>query len=116
MLAAPFSSSLERWMLRKIFSAIGSAPIRLTFGDSLGISPPGTTPVATIAIRDAKTLLRLLLDAEIGLGDGFADGGIEVQGDLVSAAEAVYRAWPAIGGGGSGSKLWSRCMEDFRAN
>jgi cyclopropane-fatty-acyl-phospholipid synthase len=116
MLAAPFSSSLERWMLRKILNATGPAPIRLTFGDSPGVSPPGTVPVATIVIRDAATLLRLLLDAEIGLGDGYADGGIEVQGDLVSTAEAVYRSWPAIGGGGASSKLWSRCMEHFRAN
>jgi len=116
MLAASFSSTFERWMLRKILNATGPAPIRLTFGDSPGVSPPGTVPVATIAIRDAAALFRLLLDAEIGLGDGYADGGIDVQGDLVSTAEALYRTWPSIGGGGAGSKLWSRCMEHFRAN
>jgi cyclopropane-fatty-acyl-phospholipid synthase len=116
MLTAPFSSSLERWMLRKILNATGPAPIRLTLGDSPGVSPPGTTPVATIVIRNAATLLRLLLDPEVGLGDGYADGGIEVQGDLVGTMDAVYRSWPAVGGGGAGSKLWSRCMERFHAN
>jgi len=116
MLAASFSSSLERWMLRKILNATGPAPIRLTFGDSPGVSPPGVTPVATIVIHDATTLFRLLRDAEIGLGDGYATGGFEVQGDLVSTIEAIYRTWPAIGGGGAGSKFWSRCMEHFRAN
>src|SRR5713101_1130196 len=108
MLFAPFSSSLERWMLRKILNATGPAPIRLVLGDSPGVSPPGTVPVATIVIHDAVTLFRLLRDAEIGLGDGYAHGGFEVQGDLVSTIEAVYRSWPAIGGGGAGSKLWSR--------
>jgi len=114
-MTAPFSSSLERWMLRKILNATGPAPIRLTFGDSVGVSPPSTTPVGTIVIHNAKTLIKLILDPEIGLGDGYADGGIEVQGDLVNTAEAVYRTWPAIGGG-TGHKLWSRCMEHLRAN
>lgn len=113
---APFSSSLERWVLRKILNTTGPAPIRLTFGDSPGVSPAGAKPVATIVIHNLKTLFNLLLDPEIGLGDGYADGGIEVQGDLVRTAEAVYRTWPAIGAGGPGRKLWSHCMEHFRAN
>jgi cyclopropane-fatty-acyl-phospholipid synthase len=116
MLTAPFSSSLKRWMLRKILNSTGPAPIRFAFGNSPGVSPPGTTPVATIVIRDAAALFRLLLDAENGLGDGYADRGIEVEGDLVSTIEAVYRSWPPIGVGGAGSKLWSRFMEHFRAN
>ncbi|HXI38957.1 MAG TPA: cyclopropane-fatty-acyl-phospholipid synthase family protein [Bryobacteraceae bacterium] len=112
---APFSSSLERWMLWKILNATGPAPIRLTFRDSVEVSPPRTTPVGTIVIHNAKTLIKLILDPEIGMGDGYADGGIEVQGDLVNMAEAVYRTWPAIGGG-TGRKFWSRCMEHLRAN
>src|SRR5258708_187383 len=113
---APFSSSLERWVLRKILNTTGPAPIRLTFGDSPGVSPAGAKPVATIVIHNLKTLFNLLLDPEIGLGDGYADGGIEVQGDLVRTAEAVYRTWPAIGAGGPGRQLSSHCMKHFRPN
>ena len=115
MLTAPISSSLERWMLRKILNATGSAPIRLTFGDSPGVTPPGVTPVATIVIHDAATLFRLLRDVEIGLGDGYADGGFEVQGDLVTTIEAVYRTWPAMAAAPRPQSR-SRCMEHFRAN
>ena len=114
MLPVRFSSSFDGWMLRKMLSAIGPAPIRLILEGSSGLASPGAAPVATIVIRDRATLLRILLDADVGLGDGYADGGIEVDGDLVTAIEAIYRSWPP--GGGSGSKLWSRCRKHFRAN
>ena len=54
MLAASFSSTFERWMLRKILNATGPAPIRLTFGDSPGVSPPGTVPVAMAVWDDEE--------------------------------------------------------------
>jgi cyclopropane-fatty-acyl-phospholipid synthase len=48
--------------------------------------------VATIRFRDRKTLLALALDPVGRFGDAFADGRVEVEGDLVAALDSVYRA------------------------
>ncbi len=116
MLTVPCSSSIERWLLQKILGALGHAPVRLVLDNGPGISPPGATPVATIFIRDRATLFRLLLNPEIGLGDGYADGTIEVDGDLVSVIEAVYRSWPGVNSGVWRAGVWSHWMERLRAN
>lgn len=88
------SPALERWLLRQIFKAIGPARLRFAFKDGEWMSPPGVTPVATVVIRDLPTLARMSFDPEVAFGDAFADGSIEVQGDLVRALEAVYESWP----------------------
>jgi cyclopropane-fatty-acyl-phospholipid synthase len=85
----------DRWLLQQIFKEIGPAPLRLSFKDGEEMSPPGVSSVATIVIRDRRTLAGLMIDPEIAFGEAYADGGIEVVGDLVGALEAVYQAWPS---------------------
>jgi cyclopropane-fatty-acyl-phospholipid synthase len=51
--------------------------------------------VATIVIRDLPTLFRLMLRPEVGFGDAYSEGTLEVDGDLVALLEAVYRSWPS---------------------
>ena len=84
----------ERWMLKQIFNAIGPVPLRLVVKDGAEMTPPGVTPVATIVIPDRRTLSRLLFDSEMVFGEGYAEGRIKVEGDLVAALEAVYEALP----------------------
>jgi cyclopropane-fatty-acyl-phospholipid synthase len=108
MLSVPGSSSVERWLLRKILRATGQAPIRIVLGSGDAISLTSDSPVATVTIRDLNTLIRLLLNPEIGFGDGYAEGAIEVEGDLVDFLDAAYRAWPELRAGGWLTKLMSR--------
>jgi cyclopropane-fatty-acyl-phospholipid synthase len=54
--------------------------------------PAGITPVATLWLRDRRTLLELALDPEVGFGEAYSEGRIQVEGDLVLALELVYRA------------------------
>lgn len=112
------SSSFERWISRKILSAIGQPAIRVVLGQDEGPSPdaPPTQPVAAVFIRDRRTLLKLLLNPETGFGDGYAEGSIEVQGDLVAFLETAYRAWPDLRTGQRLARLKSRFMERFEAN
>ena len=86
---------LERWLLRQIFKAIGPAQLRFAFRDGQEMSPPGVTPVATVVIRDLRTLAGMMVDPEIFFGEAYADGRIEVQGDLARAIQAVYESWPS---------------------
>src|SRR5690349_2915541 len=116
MLPVPGSSWVERWLLGKILRVTGQAPIRLVSSKGYGVSPQGSSPVATIAIRDRPALLRLILNPQVGFGDGFTDGDIEVEGDLVGALEAIYRSWPARGTDGWLRKFLSRCRDCFEAN
>jgi len=93
---------LEKWLLRQIFEAIGPAPIRLMFTNGEAMSPPGVTPVATVEMRDLPTLARMMIDPEVAFGESYAEGRIEVHGDLVKALEGVYESWPA----GRANRSW----------
>jgi len=86
---------VERWLLQQIFKAIGPAPLRFAFQDGEEMVPAGVAPVATVVIRDRRTLARMIVDPEIAFGEAFAGGRIEVEGDLARALEAVYESWPS---------------------
>ena len=116
MLSVSGSSLFERWLLRKILITIGRPPVRLILPGGESVCPEGGSPVATIAIRNHSALLRLILNPQVGFGDGYADGDIEVEGDLVGALEAVYRSWPARSADGWFRRLRSRWKEHFEAN
>jgi cyclopropane-fatty-acyl-phospholipid synthase len=109
-------SSLEKWSLQKILNAIGQPPLRFALKGGEGISPPKISPVATILIHDRPTLLRMMLNPEIGFGDGYADGTVEVLGDLVGALQATYRSISMVSGSGWRERVVSRWMERLQAN
>ena len=100
----------DKWLLQQIFKEIGPAPLRLSFKDGEEMSSPGVSPVATIVIRDRRTLAGLMVDPEVAFGEAYADGGIEVIGDLVGALEAVYQAWPS---GRADKSLYQRLTSNW---
>src|SRR5438874_7068014 len=116
MRTIPSHSTIERQLLQKVLIAIGEPPLRLALRDGEQVSPPGVSPIASIVLKDRAALLRMALDPEIGFGDGYADGTIEVEGDLVAALEAVYRSISMAGGEHWYTRTASRWMERVRAN
>ena len=86
------NSRMDEWLLRKIYDAVGKPQIALRLRNGVGISPQDAPSVADIIIDDPETLLRLILDPEIGFGEGYSKGRITVEGDLVAALEAVFRS------------------------
>jgi cyclopropane-fatty-acyl-phospholipid synthase len=85
--------SLDRWLLERLARRMGPAALRYALGRTTlerGESPP----VATLRFRDRRALVGLVLNPEIHFGDAYADGRIEVEGDLVGALAAAYRALP----------------------
>jgi cyclopropane-fatty-acyl-phospholipid synthase len=53
----------------------------------------GAAPVlGRVVVRDRAALYQLLLDPDVGFGDAFSEGRIEVEGDLVRMLEAIYDA------------------------
>ncbi|HTI50796.1 MAG TPA: cyclopropane-fatty-acyl-phospholipid synthase family protein, partial [Planctomycetaceae bacterium] len=92
------SSRFERWLLRSVLQACGDPAVRVVLWDGESISTSRDAPVGTLIIRDRGTLRRMALQPIVAFGDGYSDGRIDVEGDLVEVlcmmSRAVYRARP----------------------
>ena len=114
----PASSSADRYVLGKIQARLRDAPVRVTLWDGSTCYEGATPPVATICIADRRSLWRVVRHQDVGLGDGFRDGGITVEGDLVGAIEAVFRVkraqWTAARTPRR-RRLWTRSNSPGRA-
>jgi len=86
------NSRMDQWLLRKIYEAVDKPHIALRLRNGARISPQNAPSAADIMIEDRQTLARLILDPEIGFGEGYSKGRITVEGDLVVALEAVFRS------------------------
>jgi cyclopropane-fatty-acyl-phospholipid synthase len=75
------SQSLLSWAQK----LAGSVPVRFA-----GNGPAPESPEPAIVIRDPRVLRALLLNPETGFGDGYSEGQIEVEGDLVRLLENLY--------------------------
>src|SRR5262245_12321082 len=83
--------SLYRWVFRKLLPELG-IPLRIELWNGDAITTGPGRPVAVVRIRDRWTLMRLLFNPDLGFGDGYSDGQIEVDGDLVALLEVLFRA------------------------
>ena len=90
-MAIPAFSSIEKWILQRIHAAIGHPPIRLALGRGPEILPADIEPLASVLISDRSTLARFS-NPEIEFGDGYSEGRIEVEGDLVLLMETILRS------------------------
>ena len=84
-------NSVDRWMARRVLAAVRGAPLSLRLWDDVEVAQRPES-IATIRIRDRGALVRLLGSPRTGFGDMYGAGRIEVEGDLVAALEATYRA------------------------
>ncbi|HEV2491212.1 MAG TPA: cyclopropane-fatty-acyl-phospholipid synthase family protein [Candidatus Acidoferrales bacterium] len=110
------SSSFDTRLLKKTLAAIGNPPIRLNLGGRAEVSPPNARPIASVIFPDRRAVAKLLLDPEMAFGDGYSDGSIRVEGDLVQLMEIVSRAMNHAKRQGWYSKLESRWMSLVQPN
>lgn len=110
-------SSIERWLIQQLRRSIGDLPIRLVLRGREELSPAaGTDAVATVSIADRRTLARLLFSPEIAFGDGYTDGRIVVDGDLVQLMEHVIRLMRLTKPEGWCRRMSSRWLQRVQAN
>lgn len=112
----PFSRSICSWLLEKIHKSIGRPNVRLSLGRSETVSPVGTNVLATVRIADWHTLVALALSPEIGFGEAYCEGRIEVQGDLIRFLDAVLASIRDANAIGWHSKLISRWFDLAQRN
>jgi len=84
--------SIEQWLLRKVYESAGRPPICLILKGGGEVSPSDALPVANVILSDRGTLMRLILDPEMGFGEAYMQGRLEVEGDLVALLEAAYQS------------------------
>jgi cyclopropane-fatty-acyl-phospholipid synthase len=103
--------SIEQWLLRKVYESAGRPPIRLILKGGGEVSPSDALPVANVTLSDRGTLMRLILDPEMGFGEAYMQGRLEVEGDLVALLEAAYQSLSE-----SGRRRWfSRLLSRWKA-
>ncbi len=87
------AASRDARLLRRLLDALGSPPVRVTLWNGETIATRDPAP-ATIRIHSRAALLKLLLNPELHFGEAYADGTLEVEGDLVQLLEDAYHAMP----------------------
>jgi cyclopropane-fatty-acyl-phospholipid synthase len=109
-------SRIEHWLLQRIYRSVGRPQVRLMLGNGAAVSPADALPVATIVVQDRKTLFHLILDPEVGFGDGYSERRITVAGDLVAALEALARSISELDHRSGYARIVSRCMGYLQRN
>jgi cyclopropane-fatty-acyl-phospholipid synthase len=84
---------IDRWCLDRIGAELDGARIVVRLWNGLEAALSDEPPVASVLVRDRATLLRLVVHPELAFGEGYADGRIEVQGDLTRLFDAANRAF-----------------------
>jgi cyclopropane-fatty-acyl-phospholipid synthase len=75
----------------KLLKMFGSPPFEFVLWNGESIVPEGVKPIARVTLREPGVLLGLLRNPGVRFGDGYSDGRIEIEGDLVHFMEEVYR-------------------------
>ena len=85
-------SAFDRWLVRQIASRVGKPDVALALWDGEDVHRPPSDCHGRIIFRDRGALLSAILSPEVGFGDAFSAGRIEVEGDLVDVLARCYRS------------------------
>ncbi len=84
--------SVEARLLLRLLARLGDPPLEFVLWTGERVSTGGAEPVARVSIANRATLLGMVVDPQVCFGDGYSDGRITIEGDLVRMLEAIYRA------------------------
>ena len=84
-------TSLDRWLARKIAAKAGKPDVAFALWDDKdAYHPPGESR-GRIIFRNRSALFSVICNPEIGFGDAFSAGNIEIVGDLIDVLTRCYR-------------------------
>ena len=85
-------SEVDRWLVRRVAAKVGEPDVAFALWDGHdAYRPPGECH-GRIVFRDRGALLSVVVSPEVGFGDAFSAGRIEVEGDLVDVLARCYRS------------------------
>jgi len=89
-------SSVGGRALARLLAFLGNPPVEFILWTGERVVAAGAIePVARVYIADRRTLFGLLADPQVRFGDGYSEGRIRVEGDLVRLLETTYHAGAA---------------------
>ncbi len=91
-----FVRFLDRWLLKRIAAGLGHPPVTFALWDGSSVVPAGES-LGKITIKDRRTLYHVIASPEIGFGDGYSEGRIEIGGDFVQVLFKGFAAADALG-------------------
>jgi cyclopropane-fatty-acyl-phospholipid synthase len=81
---------VDRWLLRAFLRAAGSPAVRFVLPDGEAVYVGAGEPVGTVRFRERGRLYRFMAKPELAFGEGYTDGSIEIDGDLLDILAAAY--------------------------
>ena len=85
-------TGFDRWLVRRIAEKTGDPGIAFALWDDEDAYRPRGECHGRIVFRDRGALLSAIASPELGFGDAFSAGRIEVEGDLVDVLAHCYRS------------------------
>ncbi|MDP6391507.1 MAG: cyclopropane-fatty-acyl-phospholipid synthase family protein [Arenicellales bacterium] len=82
----------EKWSTRKLTQFLGKPKITISLWDGYCVRPDQGESLGTVHIRNRHALNQLLLKGDVGFGDQFSVGGIDVEGKLADVLLELYVA------------------------
>ena len=82
----------HRLLIRQLLAVVGKPPLSAALWDGQIIRTSSAVPLATIFIHNAATLRRLAPNPFYQFGEAYANGQIDIVGDLVEALLAIDRS------------------------
>ena len=84
----------DRWLAARLERLLAAVDVRVELWDGQSSWASSRRPIGTLIIGDRRTLLGLIVNAELSFGDAYATGRLRVDGDLVQVLEALFRVAP----------------------
>ena len=85
-------NAVDRWIVRQIASKTGEPEVAIALWNGEDVHRPPGACHGRIVFRDRGALYSVVCNPELGFGDGFSAGRIEVEGDLVGVLASVYQS------------------------
>ena len=102
------TTGLDRWLARRLVDAMGQPCVALALWDGKDVYTPKGEAVGRVTFRDRRALWSTIVSPELGLGDAFSSGRIEVTGDLVEVLHLTYRSIEGSGPAAFKRNVWGR--------
>ena len=90
-------SGFDRWLVRRIAAKVGDPDVAFALWDGEDAYRPPDEYHGRIIFRDRGALLSVVFSPELGFGDAFSAGRIEVAGDLIDVLARCYRSQERAG-------------------
>ena len=90
-------SAFDRWLVRRIAAKVGQPDVAMALWDHEDAYRPTGEYHGRIVFRDRGALLSVIVSPELGFGDAFSAGRIEVEGDLIDVLAHCYRSTDRAG-------------------